>query len=84
MSDVPNRLSPWIKGATPHRPVATNINARKMRYFEPWNLGCMVMKMVDVPNSPISQSRKGRRVSVKLKYEIWVEEKQKLCIWKSG
>lgn len=51
-------MSPWIKGATPDRPVATNINARKRRYLEPWNLGCIVMKMVNVPKTPIYNMRK--------------------------
>lgn len=50
--------SPWIKGATPDKPDATNINARKRRYFGPWNLGRIVIKMVNVPKSPIYQTRK--------------------------
>jgi hypothetical protein len=58
-----NTLSPWIRGATPHKPVATNINARKSRYFEPWNLGCNVIKMVNVPKTPIYQKY------VRLKYQ---------------
>lgn len=48
-----------IKGATPDKLVATNINARKTRYFEPWILGCIVMKMVNDPKTPIYQPRKG-------------------------
>jgi hypothetical protein len=57
---MPNTISPWIKGATPDKPVATNINARKRRYFAPWNLGYIVIKMVNVPKTPIYQP--GRRL----------------------
>ncbi|KAK2670317.1 hypothetical protein RAB80_014454 [Fusarium oxysporum f. sp. vasinfectum] len=54
---MPNKLIPWIKGATPDKPVATNINVRKRRYFGPWNLGCITTNMANVPKAPIYRPR---------------------------
>ncbi|EXL90212.1 hypothetical protein FOIG_16530 [Fusarium odoratissimum NRRL 54006] len=42
---MPNILIAWIKGTTPDKPVATNINVRKRRYSGPWNLGCNMTNM---------------------------------------
>lgn len=46
---MPNIVSPWMKGATPNNPVATKINAWKNLYYEPWDLDCADMKLVNVP-----------------------------------
>jgi hypothetical protein len=67
-------MSPWIKGAIPDKPVATNIHALKRRYLGPWNLGCIVMKMVNVPKIPTYQSRK-RSCQTRLPDMTWRETK---------
>jgi len=68
---MPNTVIPWINGATPEKPVATNINARKRWYFEPWNLGCSAIKMVDVPKPPTYQPMKEKcLLDSSTRYEI--------------